>query len=110
MGFETDQDLLLVIKGNLRIGNEKRRNQGMCVMAFSAQDPLDREFHQYRHPFHFTGIMAITNQTSLFSARALDPVKWKTGDNLIIKILRNLIAIFDENRYHNLDEGLCSFW
>lgn len=108
-GFEAYQDFLLVLQGNLRIGNEEGRNQGMRVVAFPAQNPLYRELYQCRHPFHVSGIMAIPNQTSMFSTRAFDPVKWKTGDNLIIEFLRNLIAIFDENRYHSLDKGLCSF-
>ena len=42
------------------------------------------------------------------TAGTLYSVKWKTVDDLIIKILKNLIADFEQNRYHILEGEPCS--
>ena len=46
--------------------------------------------------------MAVTDQAAGSPTGTFDPVERELFDRMIIKILRKVIAIFEENRYHSL--------
>lgn len=112
--LDAAEDSLLVLKGYLGIGDQEGWKEGMGCPALLAPYPLDAKGQAARRKLHISGVMAIQDQTPLFSAGAFHHVELEVIDHLVIKILRKFVAIFKENCYHCLvcmreSYELCAF-
>ena len=62
------QDLLLVLPGNLGIGNKEGREQGIRPAAFLTAYPLYTEAYDVGKVFHLSPVMSEKDQTPLLAA------------------------------------------
>lgn len=74
----------------------------MRVAALPAPDTLDVKGDEGGKILDFTRVMSITDQTAGFAAGTLEHMELDTVDEIIINILRKIIAIFEKNGYHSL--------
>ncbi len=95
------QDLLLVFQWDLGIRDKRGGGQGMGGSAFPAPDTLDTEGDQGGHEFHRTLIMPVADEASLPFTGTFYLMELEAAYGLVINILRKILAILKENRYHN---------
>lgn len=100
--FNAFQDLLLVPKRDLGIGDEDRGDKGMGSPTFFTPDTLYNQAQEIRHDLHMAAVMPIADQTAGSPTSAFHHVQLELIHCHIIRILRKGIAIFKENRYHSL--------
>ena len=81
------QDLLLVLKWDLGVGDQDRGDKGMGSPAFFAPDTLDSEAQQVRHKFHIAAVMPIADQAAGFAAGTFHHVKLELVKYQIIRSL-----------------------
>lgn len=96
------QDLLLVLKWDMGVGDQDRGDKGMRSPALLTPDTLDDKAQKVRHDLHMAAVMPIADQTAGSPAGASHHMQLELVHCLIIRILRKGIAIFKENRYHSL--------
>ena len=101
-GFRTDEDLLLVIQGDLRVRNQAWEKNGMGFATLFAPDALDRESNKLWEQLDMAPVMAVPNHASPGSASAWNVEQLDRINQLVIRFLRKRIEIFAENRYHCL--------
>lgn len=100
--FDSVDDLLLVTKRDLGIGDEDGREQGMGSPAFLALHTLDSKEDKLREELNGTLIVTIADQAAALTTGACGPVELECIQGVVIRILRKTIAIVKDNCYHRL--------
>ena len=100
--FKVTADFLLVGKRYLRIGNHRRQKKRMGRSAFRAFDPADPEPDSPGRQLYGPPVVTMDRQTGRMRTGTGQLVKLDFINNRIIKGLRNLIAIWDQNGYHSI--------
>lgn len=95
------QDILLVLKRDLRVWNDNGQVKSMCVVAFPAHDTCYPEADAFGHDFYSSFVRTIIDQTAFTSTGTADCMELESVYCIIINFLRNGIAFFYINGYHN---------
>ena len=101
--FHAIQDFLLVIKGDLGVWDQDIGDEGMGSFALFTPDTLDNETQKVGHKLYMAAVMPIADQTAGSSTGTFHHVQLQLIHCQIIRILREGVAIFKENRYHSLE-------
>ena len=107
-GLKVHYDLKLVSEPDLRIRNHRRQKNSVCFPAFRTLHPADLNLDSSTRHFKGTGIVSVDRETGGMSAGTTQLMKRKMMNDGIVYFLRNTVAIFNRDRYHDIVSLICS--